>query len=106
MSEFNKHVGKKISKEKAEGFIKNWKKTKIKTEKSFFGADVISEMLNRGDVVGIWINYGMDDEGYMKPVLTPQFDTSKTTTLSADKTATKLDDPVDESLGCPPYCPK
>ena len=103
MGEFNKKVGKQIPKDEADKLIKRWKEKKHKTNSSFFGADIISSLLSKPGATGIRIHYGLDDQGNMQPVLTPEYDE---TTLTAQ---TQDEDPgtyADSSLGCPPYCPK
>jgi hypothetical protein len=98
MSEFNKKVGKHIDKEKADKMMTNWKKFGLKTQSSFFGSDIINELLNSDpNVVGLSINYALDDDGNMQPVLTPVIESgsnAKATTFG------------DSSLPCPPYCTK
>ncbi len=102
MAEFNKHVGKFIDKEKAEKQIKNYKKLKLKTDSSFFGSDIIQDLINAPGAIGIRIHYAMDDEGYMQPVLTAEYNDSAPAKASTDQSTTY----ADASLGCPPYCPK
>jgi hypothetical protein len=105
MSEFNKKVGKEIAKAEAEKLINNWKKKGHKTHSNFFGSELILRFLNKPGAVGIRIHYGEDDEAHMKPVITPEIDSSvaSTDTLkSTDGDGTY----GNTSLGCPPYCPK
>jgi len=113
MSTFNKQVGKSIDKSKEEKLKTNWKKTKILTESSFIGADIIASLLNKPGAVGIRIYYGMDDEGNMAPVffacdsngkpITTETVTSEIATLSASTDATSGGG-VNASIPCPPAC--
>jgi hypothetical protein len=97
MSEFNKQVGKKVSKDEADKLKKNFKKLGLRTESSFFGSDRINEILNTPGAIGLRITYGMDDEGNLQPVITAEL-----SEISASLDTVYMD----ASLPCPPYCPK
>jgi hypothetical protein len=107
MSDFNKHVGKFIDKSKAEKLKSNWKKTKIATQSSFVGTDIITELLAKPGAVGLRIFYGVDDDGNMAPVFYAA-DAEGRVISGTQKSASAslLDDGADASLACPPYCPK
>lgn len=100
MSLFNKKVGKKIPKEEATRHIDNWKKkSNIKTHSSFFGSDVINEILATSGCVGIRIHYGLDQEGNLTPILTPEVDQGV-----AEKASETGMNTYNASVNCPPYC--
>lgn len=108
MSDFNKKVGKTIDKAKAEKLKENWKKTKILTQSNFVGTDVISQLLNKPGAVGLRICYGMDDEGNMAPVFyacDSNGNVIPSVSMSSESLdASKLDDGVNASIPCPPFC--
>ena len=98
MTKLNKKVGKFIPREEAEKQIRNWEKTGIETRSSFFGSEIINEILGGENVIGLRIHYAMDDNGNMQPMLTPVKDPSFEQEGN--------DKPVygDASYPCPPYC--
>jgi hypothetical protein len=108
MSDFNKQVGKTIDKAKAEKLKENWKKTKILTQSNFVGSDIIGQLLAKPGAVGLRIYYGMDDEGNMAPIFyacdSKGNAITSVTKDSESLDATKLDDGVDASIPCPPFC--
>jgi hypothetical protein len=95
-SPFNKKVGKKIDKEKADKQISNWKKFGLKTQSNFFGLDVINELIATPGCIGIRIHHALDDEGNMQPVLTPEVEDAQA--------KAKAETFYDASYPCPPYC--
>jgi hypothetical protein len=95
-SPFNKKVGKDIPKDKADKLMKNWNDKGHKTKSNFFGSDLIQKFLNMDGCVGIRIHYGLDEEGNMQPVITPEVEDSGKQRQSQVF--------GDSSLGCPPYC--
>lgn len=105
MSTFNKEVGKSIDKAKEEKLRNNWKKTKIVSQSSFVGADIINRLLTTPGAVGLRIYYGMDDEGNMQPVFYASDEKGRPITSSLAKTS---DDSggTDATLVCPPHCPQ
>lgn len=104
MSIFNKHVGKAIDKAKEDKLRSNWKKTKINTQSSFVGSDILTQLLNTPGAVGLRIFYGMDDEGNMQPIFFPCDESGNPITSSnASKMGTASG--ADATLACPPYCP-
>lgn len=96
MNQFNKGVGSMIDKADFDKKKSNWKKTGIETQSSFFGADIINTLLNKPGCIGISINYGMNDEGQMQPILTAELESS---TVSTEPTSY-----ANASLPCPPVC--
>jgi hypothetical protein len=109
MSTFNKQVGKIIDKTKEEKLRSNWKKTKILTQSSFVGADIINQLLSKTGAVGLRIYYGMDDEGNMQPIFFASDDKGNPIVPSKSKTSsveTTNDDSggADASVPCPPFC--
>jgi len=114
MSTFNKQVGKPIDKSKEEKLKANWKKTKILTQSSFLGSDIIISLLNKPGAVGLRIYYGMDDEGNMAPVFFACDSAGKpiiteTTSSEAGALSTSTDTAnggggVNASVPCPPVC--
>jgi hypothetical protein len=113
MSNFGRHVGKIINRAKAKKLKENWKKTKILTESSFVGADILLKLLERPGAVGVRICYGMDDAGNMQPLLYACDANGKIVISSVAGISLHLDvetnddsdDGSDASLPCPPYCP-
>lgn len=102
MSIFNKQVGKIIDKVKEEKLKSNWKKTKIMTQSSFVGSDILTQLLNKPDAVGLRLYYGLDDEGKLQPIFYACDASGNPITSS---TTTEGDGGADASLPCPPYCP-
>lgn len=105
MSIFNKHVGKFIDKAKADKLKSNWKKTKILTQSSFVGADILAKLLNKPGAEGIRIYYGVDDEGNMQPVITACDGNGNPIDLGTDEKTSMQFEGADASVPCPPYCP-
>ncbi|MBT1698114.1 hypothetical protein KK083_14570 [Fulvivirgaceae bacterium PWU4] len=109
MSDFNKQVGKIISKARERQLTENWKKTSIVTQSSFVGADILLKLLRKPGAVGLRIQYGIDDDGNMHPVFFACDATGKIIRTVAEKVISTFDpddsDGADASLPCPPYCP-
>lgn len=103
MSDFNKHVGKRIPKDEADKLMERWKRYGLKTQSSFFGSDLLNSFLQQDNVIGLRINYGLDKDGHMAPVLTPVFGSDDAALKTAS--STKLEEYGDASFPCPPYCP-
>jgi hypothetical protein len=105
MSEFNKQVGKVIDKTKEEKLKNNWKKTKIITQSSFVGSDIIYQLLSTQGAVGLRIFYGMDDEGNVQPIFSACDDSGNPIGSTTTEAKTEYQ-AADATLSCPPYCPK
>jgi hypothetical protein len=111
MSEFNKKVGKIIDRAREKKLAENWRKTKIVTQSSFVGADILLKLLQRPGAVGLRIQYGMDDDGNMHPVFFACDAGGRIINTVSERVSSLLDpedgesDGADASLPCPPYCP-
>lgn len=103
-------VGKAISKETANRWIKNYHEKNSEQDgirARFFGLNIIDEILSQHECVGIRIYYACNDEGEKQLLLVgaredgsniwPD-DTEQTTVQAAGLI-------VDASSPCPPYCP-
>lgn len=118
MSNFNKNVGKPISKVDEQKAIDNWTKASakasIKTKSNFFGADIIQKLLNISGSVGISIVHGLDNEGNMKPMIfatdkdgkliVPTSSEKSTFSAAADLESDDDSGGYNASMTCPPYC--
>lgn len=111
MSEFNKQVGRIIDKTREKKLAENWRRTKIVTQSSFIGADILLKLLRKPGAVGLRIQYGIDDEGNMHPVFFACNAAGKIISTISEKASSIIDperddgDGADASLPCPPYCP-
>lgn len=105
MSEFNRQVGKFIDKTKSEKLKANWKKTKISSESSFVGSDIINKLLNTPGSVGLRIYYGMDEEGNMQPIFFASDENGRPIKTSASASDEEFGG-ADATMVCPPYCPR
>lgn len=111
MSEFHKQVGRIIDRTREKKLTENWRKTKIVTQSSFVGADILLKLLQKPGAVGLRIQYGIDDEGNMHPVFFACNAAGKIIRSVSEKAASLTEpedgdsDGADASLPCPPYCP-
>lgn len=110
MSDFNKQVGKIISKAREKRLTENWKKTNIVTQSSFVGSEIILRLLQKPGAVGLRIQYGIDDAGNMHPVFFACDAAGRIIRTISERAVSILDelddsDGADASLPCPPYCP-
>jgi hypothetical protein len=106
MSEhFNKKIGNFIDNTLYEKLRSNWKKTGIATQSNFFGMDVIDNLRQHPNAAGITIEYGINDEGIMQPILFAADDEGRKIITSAGKDGGGSGG-ADASSPCPPYCPK
>jgi hypothetical protein len=108
MSEFNKEVGKFIDKVKEEKLRNNWKKTKIVSQSSFIGSDMLHKLLGTHGAIGLRIYYGMDDEGNMQPIFYAS-DAKGRPIITPSLSKTSEEDTgggADATMVCPPYCPE
>jgi hypothetical protein len=106
MSEFNKNVGTRIDKTKENKLRANWKRTNIKTQSVFIGADAVNGLLSQAGAVGLRIYLGLDDDGNLQPIFFASDSEGNPIKQRVQEKDLTDDGGIDASLPCPPYCPK
>lgn len=110
-----KKIGKKMGKSDAKKWVKKYKKEHPnETHGWLFGDDILKELLKYDGCDGIWFFKGTNDDGEERLVLFPADvegnilnKKMKSLGAAAAKSADDggLDDPADDGLRCPPFCP-
>jgi len=101
---FSKKTGHAIPKNAADEAIKRWADKGHHTKSSFFGSDIIQKLLDEPGSVGIRIHYGLDELGYMQPILTSQTEESIDPETHAKIYLDGGKIMANASSQCPPYC--
>jgi len=94
---FSRSTGAFIEKAETKKLTENYaKRFPHETKFAIFGKDIIAKLLNEFEgCEGIKIEFGVSDDGYVKPILTA---------VTADAVSISGSD-VNASVICPPFCP-
>lgn len=106
-------IGRKMDKSKAKQWVKKYQKENPNEIRGWlFGDDIINTLLNYDGCEGIWFFKGINDDGDEKLVMFPAdadgnvLDRSMKSLGAAASLRDGGDEPADDSVSCPPFCPQ
>lgn len=112
MSRDVRKIGKKMGKNDAKKWVKEWERQNGSTVTRgwLYGSDILNELLNYPDCEGIWFFKGIADDNSERLVLFPADANGdvlkKMNSLGAAALDSGDDDPADNGEECPPNCPR